>query len=74
MQGERICPFKIKYKGYTITQHEGWVYITDIHKHEVLRIEAQKLHTRKELQELFDFNRVYIENKAVKKVYIEGGG
>lgn len=49
-------PFKIKYKGYNITQYEGWVYITDMHRREVLRIEAKRPHTREELQNLFDFN------------------
>lgn len=64
MQNERICPFKIKYKGYTITQHEGWVYITNVHKKEVLRIEAKRPHTREELQELFDFNMVLTNFKG----------
>lgn len=53
---DRICPSRIKYKGYTITQHEGRVIISDIHRHEVLTIEARKPHTIDELKELFDFN------------------
>ena len=61
MTENNICPFKIKYKGYTITQHDGWVYITNIHKKEVLRIEAVRPHTKEELQGLFDFNLVFIE-------------
>lgn len=55
------CPFKIKYKGYNITQYEGWVYVTNMQRREVLRIETKRPHTTKELQDLFDFNMTLTE-------------
>lgn len=64
---EFIYPTKVKYKGYTITQFEGKVIISDNQRHEVLTIYTKKPYTREELQALFNFNaRVY--------GFIKGGG
>ena len=64
---DRIYPSRIKYRGYTITQHEGQVIISDIHRHEILTIYTKRPYTREELQELFNFNaRIY--------GFIKGGG
>lgn len=54
----REHPFKIKYKGYNITQYEGWVYVTDRNRREVLRVEIKRPHTAEELRKLFDFNMI----------------
>lgn len=53
---DKYYPFKIKYKGYTMTQHEGQVIISNIHRHEVMTINVKRPHTTKELTELFEFN------------------
>ena len=56
---EPYYPFRIKYKGYTITQTPGEVIISR-YKHEVLTIPTQRPRTTRELAELFDFNaRIY---------------
>ena len=64
---EKIYPTKIKYKGYTITQFEGQVIISDIYRHEVMTVYITKPHTRKELQALFNFNANMFE-------FNKGGG
>lgn len=57
---EFIYPTKVKYKGYTITQFEGKVIISNTHRHEILTIYTKRPHTREELKALFDFNaRIY---------------
>ena len=57
---EPYFPFRIKYKGYTITQKLGEVIISDRKRHEVLTIPTQRQRTHKELAELFEFNaRIY---------------
>lgn len=61
MPNEPCFPFKIKYKGYKITQYEGWVYVTDINKKEVFRVETKRPHTTRELVELFDFNMIMLQ-------------
>lgn len=58
---EQIYPFKVKYKGHKVTQYNGWVYITDMNRREVLRIRIMKPKTKQELKELYDFNEVYIK-------------
>lgn len=56
---EPYYPFRIKYKGYTITQTPGEVIISR-YKHEVLTIPTKRLRTTRELAELFEFNaKVY---------------
>jgi prophage maintenance system killer protein len=64
---DKIYPSRIKYKGYTITQHEGQVIISDIHRHEVMTINIKRPHTREELQDIFNFN-------ASMFGFIKGGG
>jgi hypothetical protein len=62
---EKIYPARIKYKGYTITQIEGQVIISNRHRHEVMTVYIKKPHTRAELQALFDFNaKVFEFNKG----------
>lgn len=57
---DKVYPFRVKYKGYVITQTEGEVVITK-RKHEVCTITTTRMRTARELIELFDFNKVYIE-------------
>lgn len=52
---EPYYPFRIKYKGYTITQIPGEVIISR-YKKEVLTIPTQRPRTTRELAELFEFN------------------
>ena len=61
MESEKVYPFKIGYKGYKITQYEGWVYVTDINRREVFRVETKRLHTTRELVELFEFNMTILK-------------
>lgn len=64
---EQYFPFRMKYKGYIITQTDGEVIISDLFRHEVLTIKIQKPKTHRELAELFEFNaRIY--------GFDEGGG
>lgn len=52
---EPYFPFRIKYKGFIITQIPGEVIISR-YKKEVLTIPTQRLRTTRELAELFEFN------------------
>lgn len=53
----KVIPFRVKYKGYTITQTYGEVIITDLNRRAVLTIPIQKpKQSIRELKELFDFN------------------
>jgi hypothetical protein len=57
---DKVYPFRLRYKGYIITQTEGEVLITK-NKQEVLSITTTRMRTAQELIELFNFNKVYIE-------------
>jgi hypothetical protein len=57
----KTYPFRVKYKGYTITQIYGEVIISDRNRREVLTIHTKKpKHTMQELCDLFDFNETLI--------------
>jgi hypothetical protein len=56
---DKVYPFRVKYKGYVMTQTDDGVVITK-NKQEVLNIHTARKMTEQELIDLFEFVEIYI--------------
>lgn len=57
---DKVYPFRVKYKGYVITQTDDGVVITK-DKQEVMTIHTKRKLTEQELKDIFDFTKVFID-------------
>lgn len=57
---DKVYPFRVKYKGYVITQTDDGVVITK-DKQEVMSIHTKRKLTEQELKDIFDFTKVFID-------------
>lgn len=57
---DKVYPFRVKYKGYVITQTDDGVVVTK-DKQEVMTIHTKRKLTEQELKDIFDFTKVFID-------------
>ena len=57
---DKVYPFRVKYKGYVITQTDDGVVVTK-DKQEVMTIHTKRKMTEQELKDIFDFTKVFID-------------
>ena len=60
MMADKAYPFRVKYKGYVITQTDDGVVVTK-DKQEVMTIHTKRKMTEQELKDIFDFTKVFID-------------
>lgn len=57
---DKVYPFRVKYKGYVLTQTDDGVVVTK-DKQEVMSIHTMRKMTEQELKDIFDFTKVFID-------------
>ena len=57
---DKVYPFRVKYKGYVLTQTDDGVVVTK-DKQEVMSIHTKRKMTEQELKDIFDFTKVFID-------------
>lgn len=57
---DKVYPFRVKYKGYVMTQADDGVVVTK-DKQEVMTIHTKRKLMEQELKDIFDFTKVFID-------------
>lgn len=61
MAEDKAYPFRVKYKGYVITQTDDGVVITK-NKQEVMTIHTKRKLRAQELKAIFDYTMIFIDS------------